>query len=237
MAERTEQHAHEVQRRFDYPLLAAAVLVIPTMVLEGSDAGESLAPLASILNWTIWLAFLSEAVAMIYVSPDRWAWVRRNPLNVAIVLLTSPVLPASLQAARVFRLLRVLRLFKAASLVRRLLSTDGIRDAAVLALVTVLGGGAAFAAVEKSQHLSGWDGVWWAVTTVTTVGYGDIAPNTTGGRIIAMVVMVVGIGFVALLTAAAAERFMRSRREEEKRIEDHLEEISSRLDVIEKRLS
>src|SRR3954467_2384776 len=118
-------------------------------------------------------------------------------------------LPATLQAARVFRLLRLVRLLKLAVLSRRLLSTEGVRDAAVLALLMVLGGGAAFAAIEnghQQQPVTAWDGVWWAITTVTTVGYGDFAPKTNGGRAIAIAVMIVGIGFVAILTAAAAER-------------------------------
>ena len=147
---------------------------------------------------------------MLSVVDDRWRWLRDNPLDVAIVLLTPPFLPAALQATRVFRLLRLVRLMKLAVLSRRLLSTEGVRDAAVFALITILGGGAAFAAVENGHHegdaISAWDGVWWAITTVTTVGYGDISPTTLGGRVIAIVVMVVGIGFVAIVTAAAAER-------------------------------
>jgi voltage-gated potassium channel len=117
-----------------------------------------------------------------------------------------------------------------------LLTTEGVRDAGVLALLTILGGGAAFAAVEKSQHLTAWDGVWWAMTTVTTVGYGDVSPETTGGRILAIVVMLVGIGFVAVLTAAAADRFMRNRREaaaERDEVNAKLDELLSRLDSLE----
>ena len=53
-----------------------------------------------------------------------------------------------------------------------------------------------------------WDGVWWAASTMTTVGYGDISPKTTSGRIVGLVLMVVGIGFVALLTGAVAQRFL-----------------------------
>jgi voltage-gated potassium channel len=79
--------------------------------------------------------------------------------------------------------------------------------------------------------------VWWAITTVTTVGYGDSYPRTTGGRIIAIVVMLVGIGFVAILTAAAADRFMRARRADEAAIEERLAEIAQRLDAIEHRSS
>jgi voltage-gated potassium channel len=175
---------------------------------------------------------------MLAVVPDRGRWLRSHPLEVAIVILTPPFLPASLQALRVFRALRLLRLVKAAVIMRRLASTEGVRDAAVLAVVTVLAGGAAYAAVEKAPDghaLSVWDGVWWAITTVTTVGYGDSYPTTTLGRCIAMVVMLVGIGFVAILTATVAERFMRGREAEAQRAELHerLDEILRRLDSIE----
>ena len=166
-----------------------------------------------------------------------------TPLDVAIVVLTPPVMPATLQAARVFRLLRLLRLVKAAMLARRLLSTEGLRDAALLSLVVVLAGGAAFAAVEKGQHLTAWDGVWWAMTTVSTVGYGDISPETDGGRVIAVVVMLVGIGFIALLTAAAADRFVAQRREadleaqsERRELLTAIASVSDRLERIEQRL-
>ena len=74
-------------------------------------------------------------------------------------------------------------------------------------MFTALGGGAAFASAEGRQ-VSTWDGVWWAVSTMTTVGYGDVYPRTDEGRFIAIVVMVVGIGFVAVLTAAIAQRFV-----------------------------
>jgi voltage-gated potassium channel len=71
--------------------------------------------------------------------------------------------------------------------------------------------------LRSSALLSAWDGVWWAIQTVTTVGYGDTPVTTDGGRVIAIRLMVTGIGFVAVLTAAAAERFVRSRREEDAR--------------------
>lgn len=232
--ETPEERWKEVERRFEYPLLFAALLVIPAIAIEQSDVGEPFDTIAVVLNWTIWLAFLTELVVMLSIVPEKGRWLRDHPLDLAIVVLTPPFLPASMQAARAFRLLRLLRLFKAVGLLRRLLSTEGLRDAAVLALMTVLGGGAAFAAVEKDQDLSAWDGVWWAVTTVTTVGYGDVSPETDAGRVIAMAVMLIGIGFVALLTAAAAERFLRAR-ETEDRIETHLAEISARLAALEDR--
>ena len=227
-----------MQERFEWPLLVAALLTIPAIAIEQSSAGEPYDTIAVILNWVVWLAFLIELVVMLAIVPNRRRWLREHPLELAIVVLTPPFLPAALQAARVFRLLRLLTLLKAAVLLRRLMSTEGIRDSAVLALATVLVGGAAYSAIEKThggEPISAWDGVWWAITTVTTVGYGDTYPDTTAGRIIAMVVMFVGIGFVAILTAAAAERFMRARRAEDVVVERQLDEIIRRLDAIEAR--
>jgi voltage-gated potassium channel len=224
-----------MERRLEPLLLIAALLTLPAIALEQSSLGEPWATTASVLNWLTWLAFAGEIALMLRLSRQPLRWLRDHPLDIAIVVLTPPFLPASLQAARAFRLLRLLRLVRGAQLARRLLSTEGVRDAAVLALLTVLGGGAAYAAVEKGQHLSAWDGVWWAVTTVTTVGYGG-SPRSTAGRVIAIVVMFVGIGFVALLTAAAAERFMASNREAEaqrRALDAKLDEVLRRLRAIE----
>lgn len=226
-----DERSERVARRFELPMMVAALLMIPVIAIEQSDAPEELRAISEVLNWGIWLAFVAELVVMLRVVPNKRRWLREHPLEVAIVLVTPPFLPASLEAARIFRLLRLIVLLRAAFIARRLFSLEGVRDAAVLALLTVLGGGAAFAAVEPNQHLSAWDGVWWAATTVTTVGYGDVSPETDAGRIIAITVMVVGIGFVALLTAAAAERFM--RRNAGPAVEHRLDEISARLDAIE----
>jgi len=122
--------------------------------------------------------------------------------------------------------------------VRRLFTVEGVQYAALLALMTALGGGAAFAAVE---NLPTWDGVYWAVTTMTTVGYGDITPETDAGRIIAMGVMVVGIGFISLIIGAVAERFVASEvREEVAEVEGEIasagEEVLREIEEIGERL-
>lgn len=231
------ERARRMEKRLEWPMLVAALLVVPAIAIEQSEATGALNTVAVVINWATWLAFVAEALLMLSVVDNRWRWIRDHPLEVSIVVITPPFLPPSLQAARVFRLLRLLPLLRAGLLARRLLTTEGVRDVGVLALLTVLGGGAAFAAVESDQDLTTWDGVWWALETVTTVGYGDTFPRTDTGKAIAAVVMMVGIGFVAVLTAAAAERFMRGREAEAQRadLQESLEEISARLAALERK--
>jgi voltage-gated potassium channel len=66
------------------------------------------------------------------------------------------------------------------------------------------------------------DALWWAVVTVTTVGYGDITPETVGGRIVAAVLMIVGIGMFSLLTANISSKLTRVDEREE-RMGDHID--------------
>ena len=209
--------AERIERRLDVPLLVAAVLVIPVIVIEESSWEQPWTTLASVLNWTIWSAFVAEVVAMVAIVPDRWRWLRQHPLDVAIVILTPPFLPASLQAARLFRLFRLVRLLRLMQLVRQLFSLEGLRYASLLAGLTALGGGAAFAEVENR---STWTGVYWAVTTMTTVGYGDVTPKTDWGRAIAIVVMLVGIGFLTLVIGAIAQRFLAAQVAEVRELEE-----------------
>jgi voltage-gated potassium channel len=210
--------------------------VIPVIAVEETSPGEPWEAIAIVANWLIWLLFLAEVATMLAVVPSRRAWLRSHVLDVAIVVLTPPVLPATMQAARIFRLARLLRLARGLVAIRRLFTPEGLRWATITTAFLVLTAGAAFAAVEKDQHLSAWDGIYWAISTVTTVGYGDIAPTTDGGRVLAAAVMLTGIGFVATLTGAVAERFLASSSEvqrQERALADEVAELRMRIEQLE----
>jgi voltage-gated potassium channel len=244
---RVDERALRVQRAFQVPMLVAALLVIPVLVIEESGADEPWAAIADVLNWTIWGAFAVEAAVMLAIVPQRWRWIRKHPLEVAIVVLTPPFLPASFQALRIFRLFRLLPLLRLGRVARHLFTVEGVSWAALLAVLTTVFAGAAYSSIEKSA--SSWDGLWWAVSTITTVGYGDEFPKTNLGRSLGMALMLVGIGFVAVLTGAIAERFMAARIEEtQEELSDEfkeaeldvlgeLHEIAERLNALERRLA
>ena len=94
--------------------------------------------------------------------------------------------------------------------------------------------------VDRDEFGSLGEAMWWAVQTVTTVGYGDVVPEDTWGRLIAAVVMLNGIAFISLITASVTAMLVeQARRREEspqEPVEAKLDRISSRLDAIEARL-
>jgi voltage-gated potassium channel len=218
-----DKRSSRIAKRFELPLVVAAVLTLPVTILQLLPAGDPWRTIADVLNWAIWIVFLAELVVMLSVVPSKGRWLREHPLEVAIVVLTPPFLINAVQSIRVLRLLRLARFLRLAPLVRALFTVGGLRYAAVFTGLTALAGGAAFASVEKT---SVGNGIYWAITTMTTVGYGDITPKTVEGKVIAIAVMLVGIGFAALVVGAFADRFINPPvRELELTEEDVLEQV------------
>jgi voltage-gated potassium channel Kch len=114
--------------------------------------------------------------------------------------------------------------------------------------VVVIGGGVLIRLLDHGEYSDIWVGMWWALQTVTTVGYGDVTPKNPSGRIIAAFVMLQGIAFLAITTAAITSTFVARANKErdlahdadeddaEVRIEAQLKGIDQRLDRIEKML-
>src|SRR5215218_5543592 len=146
----TDSRLTAMAHRFEKPVLLATVLVIPTLIVEATADEGGLRAAATMLNWLIWLVFVAELAAMLSVAPSKGKWVRSHPLLVVIVLVTVPFLPASLQAARVFRLARLVRLMLVLRLAQRFLTPAGLQFAAAITGLGVLGGAAAFQAAERT---------------------------------------------------------------------------------------
>ncbi len=137
-------------------------------------------------------------------------------------MVTAPLFGRFLASLRLVRLARLLRLLRLTAILTRAVQRERsvtseatFRLVALLTLIVVVVSGAVEALVESHEFPSTWDGIWGAVVTVTTVGYGDKVPRTVQGQTIAMVVMLFGIGFLSVLTATIAPRFIKTDRGDE----------------------
>lgn len=120
-----------------------------------------------------------------------------------------------------------------------------VRNAVSVIVVTtamlVVAGGVLIRVIDHHEYSTIWVGMWWALQTVTTVGYGDVTPVSAAGKLVGTVVMLEGIAFLAIVTAAITSTFV-ARVEEQHRAqeaaeEDHAEQrLNARLDDLAGRL-
>jgi voltage-gated potassium channel len=115
--------------------------------------------------------------------------------------------------------------------------------------VVVVGAGILIRVLDHTEYGSIWVGMWWAIQTVTTVGYGDVTPHKAIGRIVASFVMLEGIAFLAVVTAAITSTFvaraaLEHDQEEaaeaesaEARLDAHFDDLAARLDRVEASLT
>lgn len=147
-----------------------------------------------------WIAFAVDYVVRLWLSVDRWAFVRSHLLDLAVITL--PLL----------RPLRLLRLITLLSVLNRHAGSS-LRGRVVVYVVgatSLLMFVAALAALDAERghpdgNIDGFgDALWWSFATVTTVGYGDRFPVTTTGRVVAAGLMLTGIALLGVITATVA---------------------------------
>ena len=114
--------------------------------------------------------------------------------------------------------------------------------------VVVVGGGILIRVLDHREYANVWVGMWWSIQTVTTVGYGDVTPKDVAGRLVGAFVMLEGIAFLAIVTAAITSTFVARAQSEraqaedadeatqDSRVEGRLDELSEHLDRVESML-
>ena len=181
----------------------------PAFFPEISRTTESVLDLTQSVCWFV---FAIDLLIGLWISPSKKDFLLKHPLEVASVFL--PFL-------RPLRLMRVISFGG--------IALQKIAMGKQFAITVKVGITAVFVSyiaaiqitiserdVEGSNIKTFSDGLWWAVTTVTTVGYGDKFPTTTEGRILAVMLMIVGISLVGVITASVASWFVRLSQEESK---------------------
>jgi voltage-gated potassium channel len=229
------------ERATELPLLVLAIAMIPLLVLPLMvELPRGVVSAFTAADWFIWAAFAFDYLVRLALSSDRRRYVRREWPNLLIVVL--PFL-RPLRIVRSARALRILRLSRLTAVLgevgqegRRLLVRHNLHDALLVIVLVVLGAASLGLLVEEGHGgpiQSFGDSLWWSVTTVTTVGYGDTFPTTPAGRGLAVFLMVAGITLFGLLTANIAAFFLeRSTEEGASEALEHDDVVVARLDEL-----
>ena len=186
----------------EWPLMSAALLFL--VVYAWPILDTTLDPaLASTLSWiggAIWVMFVADYLVRLLLSRRRWQFVRSNLFGLAVIAL--PAL-RPLRLLQALTLLTVLNRFAGRAFRGRVILYI-ICSAALLMFIAALAMLQAERGAPGANITTFWDAVWWAMTTVTTVGYGDTYPVTDAGRTVAAGLMFAGVAMVGAVTATFA---------------------------------
>lgn len=226
----------------DWVLVAFALIFLVSYALPILDTGLATAArrACQIGQWGAWAAFAVDYFVRIYAAVDRRQYFTRHLLDLAIVIL--PVL-GPLRLVRLVVLFRVVNRKAAATMRGHVAAYVSISAAALVfcASLAVLNAERHAPAALHANITSFGNAIWWAVVTVTTVGYGDHYPVTVEGRFIAVGLMIGGVALIGVVTASFAAWFIgRVQVEEEAErsaTRRDLDEIVQQLDTVTKQLS
>jgi voltage-gated potassium channel len=220
------------ERHTEWPLAAAALVFLGIFSVHVLVLPHRREPVMWAATWIIWGFFIVDYIARLCLAPDRRRWFFRHLLDLAVVALP---LIRPLQLLRLVVLIEVLQKAVGSAFRGRIVvyTVSG-----VLLLIYV----ASLAAFDKERYQPGatinsfGKAVWWSISTVTTVGYGDVYPVTNTGRVIAVLLMIGGIGLVGVITASLASWIIERVAEEESASQAataaHIDELRNDIRVL-----
>ena len=216
---------------FEKPMIGLSLIFLLVLLIPSVDhLDHHWLNILHAIDIAIWIIFALDYFIKLTISVDRWSYIKSHILELAIV---------ALPAIRPLRLLRILPIVgfflkrTQQSLSSQLFKYFGV--AAILVTTPI-----SFYMLEIERNAKGsniktvGDTLWWAITTLTTVGYGDRYPVTPTGRILGAIVMLIAVAFVGIVTASIASWLVKADEEQSDKIQ--LKQLMDRLDAIEKKI-
>ena len=190
------------------------------------------------LNYIITFIFCADYLLRLLYAKDKLKFVKTHILELIAIIPFSPLF----RSFRIIEFVRILNLFKLtrtaaifgiiSKRARGFFQLTGLKYMLVITVLCVAIGSVG---IHFAEGLSAPDALWWCLVTVTTVGYGDVVPTTIAGRIIAAVLMIIGIGLIGSLTTSLTAAFYNRTEEKHKKHSKDalLQTIQSQLDHFE----
>lgn len=198
VAENENASAQKFSRRFSYVVLAALVAVIIQLITDVSEVTD----LDFEFSFAIWLIFTIEFSVSLYLVNDKKRYIISNWLNLMIIILTTPWIVFGGNWAAIFRALRLLLFIKVFEQIFAdvivVLNRNRFGMVLLVAAIFIVISGGIFSSIENTSFKTG---LWYALVTVTTVGYGDVVPHTEPGRMFGTLLIILGVVLFSLVTA------------------------------------
>jgi len=211
-----------LERWTDWPLTVLALALIPILIVPYLfDLSTSTEDALVALDFLIWGVFTADLLVKLTIAPARGRYLRAHWFDVLLVVLPLLRPLRATRSVRTLRSLPVLRIAAAGSRVlvvgRRLLFEHGLAYILLAAVIVVVGTAALVTHAERTARDASIttfpDGLWWAIVTVTTVGYGDEYPQTALGRGVGVALMLIGVGLFGVIAANLAALFVGERED------------------------
>lgn len=219
---------------YDFTIIILAIVSIILVILDfASLINISEQPFQTI-DSLILIIFAYDYFSRLFKADNKKIFFVKNLFDLIAIIPFNTIF-SFFRLARVFRIARVTRLFKLSRLVGTtgkltnridgFLKTNGFRNALYVSIVLILVSATTYSIAENVPFV---DSIWWAVVTTTTVGYGDISPQTPLGRMAAILLMFLGIGFIGILTSTITEYFS----SEKNMNEDETDNLNNKIDLL-----
>jgi voltage-gated potassium channel len=189
-------------------VVAAFILLVPIMwLVDQLPEFKIVDDWLLVASWLIWGILITEMAIMLVIVHNPWHYLKTNWLNIPIVILTFPLILSSIPYAILLRVVQFMvfarYLTEMHRGLQRLFQVSQLGAIVLAFIVIVILSGIVIHSIDPSiNNLE--EGLWYSLATMATVGYGDIVPSSTEGRIFGAVIIVMGTVFFSLLTAQLA---------------------------------
>ncbi|MFN3235023.1 MAG: potassium channel family protein [Gammaproteobacteria bacterium] len=244
---RENQRAKLLGKFYTYLMLALAIWILVQWHFDLIGALSITAD--RLINHVVWLVFVVEVISISLVVSQKKRYFTQNWLKLIIIILLPVIwnMPDNrtvlLYTLPILAILIILPWYPAFI---RSLTDNSLKTTLISAGILVVFLGLLASGVDPNIE-NAWQGLWWAIVTMSTVGYGDIVPTSPLGRIIAAILIALGISIIAVITANISailvKRGIKEVKKEERELEAEFKlmhkeesEIFKTLKSIDKRL-